>query len=218
MADPHTFDFIRIPAQTLIALDWRPYHFALQRYHHLVRLAHILSVSLFFGGIALLDLRLIGVRGTLPLRQFADHTLPWLWVTFGIAMATGVALFFYDPVHVGAHAYFTGKLALIGFGLLNALVFHRVGYCRRWRRRGAPSAVRAAQGRCLCCSGLASWSAPVLTSRRSRRCSCDDPEAGWARRKQTVDLARPIGRNETKARIALVSLGVGIGLDQPTVR
>ena len=28
-------------------------------------------------------------------------------------------------------------------------------------------------------------------------------------------LARPIGRNQTKARIALVSLGVGIGLDQP---
>jgi len=31
-------------------------------------------------------------------------------------------------------------------------------------------------------------------------------------------LARPTGRNQTKARIALVSLGVGIGLDQPTVR
>jgi hypothetical protein len=30
--------------------------------------------------------------------------------------------------------------------------------------------------------------------------------------------ARPIGRNQTKARIAPVSLGVGIGLDQPTVR
>ena len=33
-----------------------------------------------------------------------------------------------------------------------------------------------------------------------------------------MNLARPIGRNQTKARIALVSLGVGIGLDQPTVR
>ena len=31
-------------------------------------------------------------------------------------------------------------------------------------------------------------------------------------------LARPIGRNQTKARIALVFLGVGIELDQPTVR
>jgi hypothetical protein len=33
-----------------------------------------------------------------------------------------------------------------------------------------------------------------------------------------ANLARPIGRNQTKAKIALVSLGVGIGLDQPTVR
>jgi hypothetical protein len=31
------------------------------------------------------------------------------------------------------------------------------------------------------------------------------------------DLARPIGRKQTEARIAPVSLGVGIGLDQPTV-
>ena len=34
----------------------------------------------------------------------------------------------------------------------------------------------------------------------------------------SVHLARPIRRNQTEARIALVSLGVGIGLDQPTVR
>ena len=32
-----------------------------------------------------------------------------------------------------------------------------------------------------------------------------------------MNPARPIGRNQTKARNALVSLGVGIGLDQPTV-
>jgi hypothetical protein len=104
LADPHSLDFMRLPIDTLIALDWRPYHFFLQRYHHLVRLAHILSVSLFFGSIGLLDLRLVGVHGGLPLQLFAKHTLPCLWVTFGIAMATGIALFFYDPVHVGAHA------------------------------------------------------------------------------------------------------------------
>jgi hypothetical protein len=128
MADPNTLDFLRIPTETLIALDWRPFHFAVQRYHHLVRLTHILSVSLFFGGITLLDLRLTGVRGTVPLRPFAEHTLPWLWVTFGIGVVSGVALFLYDPLHVGAHAYFTAKLALIGLGLANAGIFHRTGY------------------------------------------------------------------------------------------
>jgi len=37
------------------------------------------------------------------------------------------------------------------------------------------------------------------------------------RRSARQYLARPIGRNQTEARIALASLGVGIGLDQPTV-
>jgi hypothetical protein len=138
MADPHTLDFLRIPTDTLIALDWRPLHFAMQRYHHLVRMAHILSVSLFFGGIALLDLRLTGVRGTVPLRPFAEHTLPWLWATFGIGVVTGIALFFYAPVHVGAHAYFTAKLVLIGAGLVNAAIFHRTGYLSALDAAGTP--------------------------------------------------------------------------------
>jgi hypothetical protein len=36
-------------------------------------------------------------------------------------------LFFYDPVHVGSHAYFTLKLLLIALGLANAALFRRSG-------------------------------------------------------------------------------------------
>ncbi|HEX2941365.1 MAG TPA: hypothetical protein VHO91_09980 [Rhodopila sp.] len=128
MADPSLFDPVRIPMQTLIALDWRPYHFALQPYHYLVRVAHLLSVAFFFGGIGLLDLRLMGWRGTVPLRAFAEQVLPWLYVTFIVAVLSGVALFLYDPVHVGSHAYLTPKLVAVAFGLANAAVFHRTGY------------------------------------------------------------------------------------------
>ena len=42
----------------------------------------------------------------------------------------------------------------------------------------------------------------------------DVPSEG---RRKGFHLARPIGRNQTKAGIALVSVGVGLGLDQPTV-
>lgn len=128
MADPNFFDPIRIPVQTLAALDWRPYHFALQPYHYLVRMVHILSMAAFFGGIGLLDFRLMGWRGTVPLRSFAEHVLPWLWVTFGVAFVTGLALFFYEPVHAGTHAYFTPKLIAIALGLANAALFHRTSY------------------------------------------------------------------------------------------
>jgi len=128
MADPSAFDLIRIPPQALAALDWRPYHFAVQPFHYLIRAAHLLSMAAFFGGIALLDLRLIGWRSSLPLRAFAEQVLPWLYATFGIAIVTGLALFFYDPVHVGSHAYFTLKLILIALGVGNATLFRRTGY------------------------------------------------------------------------------------------
>jgi hypothetical protein len=126
--DAHPLAFLRIPYDVLTMLDSRGFHFALQPYHHLVRMAHILSAAAFFGGIGLLDLRLMGIRGTVPLRPFAEHTLPWLYATFGVAFVSGIALFFYDPVHVGSHAYFTPKLVLLLLGLGNAALYHRTGY------------------------------------------------------------------------------------------
>jgi hypothetical protein len=123
MADPNALDFLRIPSETLVALDWRPYHFAVQPYHYLIRAAHVTSMAGFFGGIATLDLRLMGWRQTLPLQPLAELVLPWLYVTFGITLASEIALFFYDPVHVGTHAYFSLKLLLTMLGVLNAVLF-----------------------------------------------------------------------------------------------
>ncbi len=124
----HAFAFLLLPNQLLVALDSRAFHYALQRYHYLVRIAHVLSMAAFFGGIALLDLRLLGWRSSIALRAYAEHVLPWLYVTFGIALVSGVVLFLYDPVAVGSHAYFTPKLILIALGILNALFYHRTRY------------------------------------------------------------------------------------------
>lgn len=60
MPDPSVFAGLRVPAETLAALDNRALHFAMQPYHHLVRMAHVLSMSAFFGAIGLLDARLMG--------------------------------------------------------------------------------------------------------------------------------------------------------------
>jgi hypothetical protein len=128
MSGGHPFVFLRLPFDLLAALDSRAFHYALQPYHHLVRLTHVLTVAAFFGGIMQLDLRLMGWRATVPLRAFAEHVLPWLYGTFGVAIVTGLALFFYDPIGVGSHGYFTPKLIFLLIGLANAAVFHRSGY------------------------------------------------------------------------------------------
>lgn len=124
----HPFSLLRLPFELLAALDSRGFHYQLQPYHHLIRLLHILTAAAFFGGIAQLDLRLMGWRAALPLRALAESALPWLYAMFGIATVTGLALFFYDPIGVGSHGYFVPKLILLMLGLANAAWFHRTGY------------------------------------------------------------------------------------------
>jgi hypothetical protein len=127
MADPSAFDVLRIPSSALIALDWRPYHFALQPYHYLVRATHVLTMAAFFGGIMTIDLRLMGFLRQISLRTLTDKMATWLYGTFAVTFVTGLALFLYDPVHVGSHAYFSLKLFLTFLGLANAAAFHHSG-------------------------------------------------------------------------------------------
>jgi len=170
MADPNALDFLRIPSDALVALDWRPYHFALQPYHYLVRATHVLSMAAFFGGIAALDLRLIGWRAALPLQPIAELVLPWLFVTFGVAIVSGFALFFYDPVHVGSHAYFSLKLLLTMLGLLNAALLRRSSDFAALAAKTSSSAESSARVRLAGAVSLALWTAVVI-------CACLNVEA-----------------------------------------
>lgn len=166
MTDPSLLAALRIPSPVLIALDNRTYHFALQPWHYLVRIAHVLSMAAFFGGIALLDLRLMGVRAAVTLRDFAEQILPWLYVSFGVAVVTGVALFLYDPVNVGSHVFFVPKLILVALGLANALLFHRTGYVAALAAEARmPARARIAGG-----VSLALWTGAVV-------CACLTVEA-----------------------------------------
>jgi hypothetical protein len=139
-----------------------------QPYHYLIRLTHVASMGAFFGGIAVLDLRLMGWRRTVPLRDFAEQTLPWVYATFGISVVTGVALFLYDPVHVGSHAYFTLKIVLTAIGVANAALFHRTGYLAALAKEGplTPSPRARVAG----AVSLALWIAVVA-------CACLNVEA-----------------------------------------
>lgn len=137
MPDPHALSFLYIPSDMLIALDNREYRFALQPFHHLVRMVHILSISAFFGAIILLDLRLTGIRPALQLKALSELVMPWVYWTFGIGVVSGLMLFFYDPVHVASHAYFSLKLILIVIGMVNAALFNRNGFVLALNAPGA---------------------------------------------------------------------------------
>ena len=164
--DGHALAYLRIPFDVLVALDSRALHFQMQRVHHLVRLSHIVSMAAFFGVIGLLDVRLLGFRSAIPLRAFADNVLHWLYATFGVAVVSGAALFLYDPVHVGSHAYFTPKLIFTVCGVINALLFHRTSYLKALAaERTMPAAAKVAGG-----ISLLLWTAVVV-------CACLNTEA-----------------------------------------
>lgn len=165
MTHTNVLDMLRISPQILISLDWRPFHFALQRFHHLVRLAHIVTMAGFFGAIGLLDLRLLGWNSATPLRPFARHVLPLVYGLFAVAVVTGAALFFYEPVKVGSHAYFTPKLILIVLGLANAGLFHRTGYGPALAATALPRHARLAGA-----LSLTIWTAVIV-------CACLNVEA-----------------------------------------
>ena len=165
MSDPNVLEMIRLPSALLIALDWRPLHFALQPFHHLIRLTHIVTMAGFYGVIGVLDLRLMGWNGAVPLRPLARHVLPLLYGLFAVALVTGVALFLYAPVKVGSHAYFTPKLILIALGLANAGVFHRAGYGSALTADVMPRHARLAGA-----VSLALWTAVLV-------CACLNVEA-----------------------------------------
>jgi len=190
-AMPGTFDAIRIPSDILVALDWRPYHFALQPYHYMVRMTHVVSMAAFFGGIAALDLRMMGWGANAPLQPFADLVLPVVYVTFGIALMTGVALFFYDPVHVGSLAYFTPKLLLTLLGLANAALFRRSAHYTAFSLTATADAPTA-RVRLTGALSLALWTGVVVCASLNLEAAQKELALTRVPYRDTADLVRAI--------------------------
>ena len=90
-----------------------------------IETAHVLTLCLFLGMIAMLDLRLVGVglRGV-PVSQVASRLLPWALGGFAIMTVSGVLLFYSGPVRASGNIFFQIKMALIALTGVNALIFH----------------------------------------------------------------------------------------------
>ena len=91
----------------------------------LIETAHVLTLCLFLGLIALWDLRLagVGLRGV-PITQVADRVLPWSVAGFVIMTISGVLLFYSGPLKAAANPFFQVKMVMIALTGVNALAFH----------------------------------------------------------------------------------------------
>ena len=86
---------------------------------------HVLTLCLFLGLAAMLDLRLLGV--TLlktPVSEVERRLLPWTAAGFVVMVVTGALLFYAIPVKSYLNIFFRVKVLLLVLAGINVFVFH----------------------------------------------------------------------------------------------
>lgn len=95
-------------------------------------IGHIVSLAIFSGAVALIDVRLLGgLAATAPGRLIADARKAALFAFLGLAF-TGTVLFTAEASHVALNRAFQIKVLLILLGLLN-IAWVEIAIVRRLR-------------------------------------------------------------------------------------
>ena len=91
----------------------------------LVNTGHVIGIALLFGGIAPLDLRLIGCWRSVPIAPLVRILVPMAMSGLVLAMLTGSLLFATRPLDYINEPLFGIKMALLAAAVLNALALRR---------------------------------------------------------------------------------------------
>jgi hypothetical protein len=100
----------------------------------IVEIVHIAGFAVLVGAAVLFDLRLLGLSGKLPVTDCIDHLIFWARISFLAVLPSGLILFIVDAVSMISNPAFQIKLVLIGFAILNAMIFHHftIKSVHRW--------------------------------------------------------------------------------------
>ena len=91
----------------------------------LLESTHVLTLGLFVGTAAMMDLRLLGVTfKSVPVSEFTSRMLPWTRVAFAVMAVTGLLIFYSSPVRYYHNIFFRMKVGLLILAGLNAWWFH----------------------------------------------------------------------------------------------
>lgn len=125
-----TLDFLNALEATRLASDVRGDNGWVWLFP-IVETFHVISFTLVFGTIAMVDLRLLGLNSrNIPVSRLTSECLPWTWVAFVCAVTTGTMLFISK-----AHIYFYNlqfdlKFLFMFLAGVNMMVFHVTSFRR----------------------------------------------------------------------------------------
>ena len=130
----------------------------------IVETTHVLSLCLFLGLIALLDLRLLGVGlRNIAVSEVAGKLLPWALFGFLLMAVSGSLLFYSGPVKAAANIFFRIKVVMIALAGVNALLFHFTIY--RWVAAWDNAPATPIGAKIAGVFSLALWSGVVICGR-----------------------------------------------------
>jgi uncharacterized protein DUF6644 len=90
----------------------------------LIESTHVIGLSMVFGTIAIVDLRLLGIAGTRrPFTRIASDILKWTWAAFALTVATGLLMFITNAAVYYNNFSFRTKMAMLALSGINMLLF-----------------------------------------------------------------------------------------------
>ncbi len=115
------------PTSPLAAIERLPLAVAMREdlwLYPVVEIFHIIGFVLLAGSIAVLDLRLLGLSKTLPVRALAAHVLPWGIGALLLIVPSGLLMFIAHAGDFVSNTAFITKMSLLMVAGLNAALFH----------------------------------------------------------------------------------------------
>jgi hypothetical protein len=130
----------------------------------LLEAVHVMALSLVFGTITVVDLRLLGVASRhRPFERLSGELLKWTWAAFALTALTGAMMFTTNARVYANNTAFRIKLVLLVLAGLNMMAFHLTAgrTTRLWNSRpSAPTSGRIAAG-----LSLTLWIAIIFAGR-----------------------------------------------------
>ena len=102
-----------------------------------IEIVHVVAITLVFGTIAIVDLRLLGLgSNNRAVTELCRDVLPWTWAAFGVAAISGSLLFISQATQYVENPAFRMKMLLMLAAGINMLVFEFITFrgVAKWDR------------------------------------------------------------------------------------
>ena len=129
-----------------------------------IEAAHVIGLTMVFGTIVIVDLRLLGLASTRrPFSRIASDVMRWTWAAFALTALTGLLMFSTNAAAYYHNPYFRTKMAMLACAGINIMIFQRTAgrSMQRWDREAAAPGV----GRTVAVVSLVVWIGVIFLGR-----------------------------------------------------